>query len=174
MCTTLVHGKHRFSEVCNDIQYSTNSTALAEINSNDDQAPHGPEEGKKLMCAYYTRWHVRVTFIPPRLSKQPHTTSLWQFYVPVTIKGTQVFTQSSRHSHPTATKFGSSRHILMEIASITFHENPSCGCQADTCGRTETGGRIDMTKLIRASRESANAPKSGCCNKRVNIKRFSG
>ena len=45
------------------------------------------------------------------------------------------------------TRSGVSERIFMKISEIKFHENPSSGSRADTCGL------MDMTKLIGAFRE---------------------
>jgi hypothetical protein len=47
-----------------------------------------------------------------------------------------------------------SRHIFDKYSNTKFHENPSSGSQAVPCGQT------DMTKLIVAFRNFANAPKN--------------
>ena len=48
---------------------------------------------------------------------------------------------SDRYFCPILTKSGFSRQILIEVASIKFHENPSSGSRPETCGQT------DMTKV---------------------------
>jgi hypothetical protein len=55
------------------------------------------------------------------------------------------------------TEFGFSRHILIELPNIKFHVNPSSGFRAETCGRSDR--RTDMTKLMGAFRDYANASK---------------
>ena len=52
-----------------------------------------------------------------------------------------------------------SRQNLEKSSDIKFHENPSSGSQAVSCGQTD-GGRIDRTKLIVAFRNVPNAPKN--------------
>jgi len=47
-----------------------------------------------------------------------------------------------------------SRLIFEKFSNMKFHENPSNGDRVVLCGRT------DMTKLIVALRNFANAPKS--------------
>jgi len=49
--------------------------------------------------------------------------------------------------------------IFEEMLNIKFHENPSSGSRVVSCVRTD--GRSDMTKLIVAFRNFANAPKTG-------------
>jgi len=61
-----------------------------------------------------------------------------------------------------------SRQIFEKYSNIKFHENPSSGSRVVPCGQTDgrtdrwTGEKIDMTKLIVASRicaeESKEAP----------------
>jgi len=51
-----------------------------------------------------------------------------------------------------------SRHILEKSANIKFHENPSNGNRVVPRGRKNR--RTDMTKLIVAFRNFANAPKN--------------
>jgi len=61
-----------------------------------------------------------------------------------------------------------SRHIFEKYWSIKFHENPSSGSRVVPCGQTDrrtygqTERRIDLTKLLVASRNFANAPKKEC------------
>jgi hypothetical protein len=42
-------------------------------------------------------------------------------------------------------KFGVSRQIFVKVLSFKFHENPSSGSRADTCGQMDwrTDGRTD-------------------------------
>jgi len=47
--------------------------------------------------------------------------------------------------------------FLKKYSNINFHENPSSGSPV-LCGHT--GGRTDMTKLIVAFSNFANAPKN--------------
>ena len=49
-----------------------------------------------------------------------------------------------------------SRQIFEKSSDIKFDENPSSGSRVVPCGQTD--GRTDMTKLIVAFRNSANAP----------------
>ena len=51
-----------------------------------------------------------------------------------------------------------SRRIFEKSSNIKFHENPSSGSRVVLCGWTD--GRPDMTTLIVAFRNSANAPKN--------------
>jgi hypothetical protein len=55
-------------------------------------------------------------------------------------------------------KFEFSRHTFEKSLNIEFHENPSRGCRVVPCGWTD--GRTDMTKLIVAFLNFANAPKN--------------
>jgi len=48
--------------------------------------------------------------------------------------------------------------FLKKYSYIKFHINPSSGSRVVPCG--EKDGRTDMTKLIVAFRNSANAPKN--------------
>jgi hypothetical protein len=49
-----------------------------------------------------------------------------------------------------------SLQIFEKFSNIKFHENPSIGSRVVPCGRTD--GQADMTKLIAAFRNFANAP----------------
>jgi len=49
-----------------------------------------------------------------------------------------------------------SRQIFKKSSNIKFHKNPSSGGRVVPCGRTD--GQTDMTKLIVAFRNFANAP----------------
>jgi len=51
-----------------------------------------------------------------------------------------------------------SRHILDKSSNIKLHENLSSGSRVVPCGRMD-GGKADMTLLIVALRNLANAPK---------------
>jgi len=53
-----------------------------------------------------------------------------------------------------------SRQIFEKYSNIKYHEYPSLGIRIVSCGQTDT--RTDMTKLIVAFYNSANAPKSRC------------
>ena len=53
--------------------------------------------------------------------------------------------------------------IFEKSADVKFHENPSNGSRVAPCGRT------DMTKLIVAFRDFANAPKKSFTDFRKNI-----
>jgi hypothetical protein len=57
--------------------------------------------------------------------------------------------------YPIVNKIGLCGKIVMEEATTKFHRNPSSVSPADSCGRT------DMTKVIGALREYANAPRKG-------------
>jgi hypothetical protein len=52
-------------------------------------------------------------------------------------------------------KFEFSRQIFEKVLNINFHENPSIGSRVVPCGQT------DMTKLVVAFRNFANAPENG-------------
>jgi hypothetical protein len=56
------------------------------------------------------------------------------------------------------TEFGFSRQISTIVSNVKSEANPSSGSRADIGG--EMGGREDMTKLIGASRDYADAPKN--------------
>jgi hypothetical protein len=51
-----------------------------------------------------------------------------------------------------------SRQIFGKITNIKFHQDPSIGNQVVSCGQTD--GQMDMTKLIVAFRNFANARKN--------------
>jgi hypothetical protein len=55
-------------------------------------------------------------------------------------------------------KFEFSRQIFEQVLNIKFHQNPSIGSRDVPCGQT------DMTKLIVAFRNFANATKN-CMNR---------
>ena len=59
---------------------------------------------------------------------------------------------------PNVTKFGVSWHGLFNIPQYEISRKSSSGSCADTCG--ETDGRTDITKLIGAFRNRAEAPKN--------------
>jgi len=50
------------------------------------------------------------------------------------------------------------RQIFEKYPNIKFHENPPSGTRVVPCGQMDRG-QTDMTKLIVAIRNSANAPK---------------
>jgi hypothetical protein len=50
-----------------------------------------------------------------------------------------------------------SQQMFENYINIKFHENPSSGSQVVSCG--QTGERADMTKLIDALLNFANAPE---------------
>jgi hypothetical protein len=52
-----------------------------------------------------------------------------------------------------------SRQIFEKYSNIKFHETPSIGSQVVSRGRTD--GQADMTQLIVAFSNFANAPKNG-------------
>ena len=51
-------------------------------------------------------------------------------------------------------KFEFSRQIFEKVSNVKFNQNPSSGSRVVPCGET------DMTKLIVAFRNAANAPKN--------------
>jgi hypothetical protein len=51
-------------------------------------------------------------------------------------------------------KYEISRQIFEKVSNIKFHQNPTNGCRVVPYGQT------DMTKLIVAFRNFANAPKN--------------
>ena len=53
-------------------------------------------------------------------------------------------------------KFEFSRQIFEKVLNTKFYQNPSSGCLVVPCGQT------DMTELIVAFRNFANAPKNYC------------
>jgi hypothetical protein len=57
--------------------------------------------------------------------------------------------------------------VFEKYANIKFHENPSSGSRIVPCGGTD--GRADMTKLIVAFRNFANAPKKENTSCNANI-----
>ena len=52
------------------------------------------------------------------------------------------------------------RRIFEESSNIKFYQNPSTGSRVIPCGQTD--GQTDITKLIVAFRNFANAPKNAC------------
>jgi len=65
-----------------------------------------------------------------------------------------VFISRTRYSRQILMKIEFSRQILEKYSNTKFHENPSSGNQVVPCGQTE------VTKLIMAFRNFANAPKN--------------
>ena len=63
--------------------------------------------------------------------------------------------QCTLYSCPILLKLEISRHIFEKYSNISFHETPSRGRRFVPCGRTD--GRADITKLIAAFRNFANA-----------------
>ena len=59
-----------------------------------------------------------------------------------------------RYCCQTLIKLQYSRQSLEQVLNIKFHENPSRECLVVTCGQT------DMTQLIVAFRDVANAPQT--------------
>ena len=55
-----------------------------------------------------------------------------------------------------------SKHISENFSNIKFHENPSSESRVVPYGRTDR--RIDMTRLLVAFRNFANAPKKDIFN----------
>jgi len=97
------------------------------------------------------------------------TTFVWKFLslkrIERDIKNIFVSMQSTRYFCQIFMKYEFSRKIFEKYLNIKFHENPSSGNRVVPCGRTDgrtegrTGGQTDMTKLIIAFRNFANAPK---------------
>jgi hypothetical protein len=54
-------------------------------------------------------------------------------------------------------ELGFSRQIFEKVSNIKFNQSPPSGSRVVPCGQTD--GRTDMTKLIAAFRNLANAPK---------------
>jgi hypothetical protein len=69
-----------------------------------------------------------------------------------------VFMQSTIYYCATLMKLEFSQQIFERSSNIKFYENPSSGNRLFLCGRT--GGRTDMTNVIVAFRNFANAPKT--------------
>jgi hypothetical protein len=61
---------------------------------------------------------------------------------------------STRYSCQILMKLEFSRQVFEKQTNIKFYENPSSGRRVVPCGRT------DMTKIIAAFRNFANAPKN--------------
>jgi hypothetical protein len=86
-------------------------------------------------------------------------------------KWTQMFTWSTRYSHPILIKLEFSRQIFENSSYIKFHENLFSCSRVVKCGRTEV--RTDMTKVTVASRKFANARSNwrcrqpGVCNRHI-------
>ena len=51
-----------------------------------------------------------------------------------------------------------SGQVFEKRSNIKFHQDPSIGCRVIPCGQTD--GQTDMTKLIVAFRNFANAHKN--------------
>jgi len=69
-------------------------------------------------------------------------------------------------------KLESSEQIFEKYSNVNFHENPSSGNRVVPCGQMD--GRTDMTKLIAAFRNFANAPKNEQISCRVPLYRLNG
>jgi hypothetical protein len=69
-----------------------------------------------------------------------------------------VFMRSTSFSCLTLIKLEFFRPFFEIYPNIKFHENPSSGNRVVSCGQTEE--RTDMTQLIVAFRDCANAPKN--------------
>jgi len=80
-----------------------------------------------------------------------HSKKKWARY---DRKFISVFSRSTGYYCQIVTKLWISRHIFEKYSNIKFHENPSSGSRVVPCGRT------DMTKLIIALRNIANAPET--------------
>jgi len=66
--------------------------------------------------------------------------------------------ESTRYSCQILTKIKYSRQIFEKYSRTKFHENQFIGSQVVPCRRTD--GRTDMTKLLVAFRNFADAPKN--------------
>ena len=69
-----------------------------------------------------------------------------------------VFMSCIRYSFRLLMKIEFSRQIFDKSSNIKCRQNPSSGSRIIPCGRTD--GRADMTKVIVAFRNFANAPRS--------------
>jgi hypothetical protein len=78
-------------------------------------------------------------------------------------KCTHVFMWSARYFCQSLMKNEFSRQIFEKYWNIKFHENPSSESRLVPCGRT------DMTKLIVAFRNFANAPKNSSSVRLIGI-----
>jgi hypothetical protein len=72
----------------------------------------------------------------------------------------KVLVWSIRYCCRISMKLEFSRHIFEKVSNTKFHQNPSSGSRVIPCGRRQTDGRTNMTKLMVAFRYFANAPKN--------------
>ena len=80
------------------------------------------------------------------------------FFIPRRTEQEMVFMWSTLYSCPILMKLKFSPQFVEKYSYITFHENPSNGSWVVPCGRTD--GRTDVTKLIVAFRNFAEAPNN--------------
>jgi hypothetical protein len=78
---------------------------------------------------------------------------------------------SNRYSSQILMELESSRQIFEKFSSIKFHKNPSIGSRVVTCGQKD--GQTDMTKLIVAFYNFANAPKMCISILNINLQTLS-
>jgi hypothetical protein len=93
-----------------------------------------------------------------------------EFISPATIKHTSVVTWHVRYFCPILSKPGLYWQVFLQDPNMKFYGKTSNGSRCDAWERTDrqtdrrtvgqTGGRMNMTKLTGAFRESANAPKN--------------
>ena len=58
-------------------------------------------------------------------------------------------------------KLGFSRQIFQKYSNTKYHGRPLSGIRFVTCGRTDRHRQTDMTKVMVAFHNFANAPKNG-------------
>jgi hypothetical protein len=104
------------------------------------------------MCVSNSLQLLSETFLVPRRKG---------FYHKITL----VFMLSTRHSCQILMKLEFPRQIFEKYTNIKLHETPSVGSRVVLCGWTErqtdrqTERQTDMTKLMVAFQNFANAPK---------------
>jgi hypothetical protein len=93
-----------------------------------------------------------------------HTTFAWNISHSTTnsaryyYKCIYGFMHNTRYSCHILMQLQFSQQIFEKYSNIKFHKNPSSGSQVVPCGWTD--GRADMTKLVVAFCNFANAPKT--------------
>jgi len=97
----------------------------------------------------------RVLFPQQLLSETSNSKKEWKRYDQKCIF---VLMWSTNYSCPILMKLKFSPQFVEKYSYITFHENPSNGSWVVPCGRTD--GRTDVTKLIVAFRNFAEAPNN--------------